>query len=354
MSDADHRDSDRREARKRDLISQEAAEWFARMKDPAVPLDDRQRFLRWLKQSQVHVAEYLRVADIDGDLRRAALTFAMSDEVPSNVVPLFAGEGARSTERSFASVRWKVAAAIVVCALATLLFLGVGAAWYERSIETDFGEWKTVALADGSELQLGPNTRLTVDLGDTQRSIVLARGEAYFKVAKDATRPFLVQAKAFAVQAVGTEFAVSRRQDELIVTVREGTVRVTPTTKSTNSRVSDAEQLDLGVPIVADYQLRITDDNTWPVTPNRIDVRYELAWREKQLMFKAGDTLADAVDEFNLRNRVQLRVDARAASLPVRGTFDASDPVAFAQTVGKTSPVVVRRLAADTLQIKAE
>jgi ferric-dicitrate binding protein FerR (iron transport regulator) len=71
-------------------------------------------------------------------------------------------------------------------------------------------------------------------------------------------------------------------------------------------------------------------------------------------MFKAGDTLADAVDEFNLRNRVQLQLDQRAASLPVRGSFDASDPVAFAQTVDKTSPVVVRRLAADTLQINAE
>jgi len=52
MSDAGTRDSDRRENRKRELISQEAAEWFARMKDPHVPLDDRQRFLRWLKQSR--------------------------------------------------------------------------------------------------------------------------------------------------------------------------------------------------------------------------------------------------------------------------------------------------------------
>src|SRR5918993_33696 len=125
MSDADHRDSDRRADRKRELISQEAAEWFARMKDPRVPLDDRRRFLRWLKQSQVHVAEYLTVAGIDGDLRR--------------------GQGG-----------------------------------------------------------------------------LVRRGEAYFKVAPDATRPFVVEAHAFAVRALGTEFAVSNRKDELIVTVSEG------------------------------------------------------------------------------------------------------------------------------------
>ena len=81
MSDADHRDSDRRENRKRELISQEAAEWFARMKDPHVPLDERRRFLRWLKQSQVHVAEYLTVAGIDGDLRRAQLPLALTSDV---------------------------------------------------------------------------------------------------------------------------------------------------------------------------------------------------------------------------------------------------------------------------------
>jgi transmembrane sensor len=352
MSDAEHRDSDRRETRKRELISQEAAEWFARMKDPHVPLDDRQRFLRWLKQSQLHVAEYLRVANIHGDLRRAQLTFALGDETASNVVPLFAGEGQRAAASTVGSLRWKIAAAIAVCALATLLSLGVGTAWHERSIETQLSEWKTVTLADGSELQLGPNTRLTLDIGDAQRALALVRGEAYFKVAKDATRPFLVQANAFAVRAVGTEFAVSRRKDEVIVTVREGTVRVTPSAKSTKSGASD-EPLDLSVPISADYQLRIAN-GTWPVTPSRIDVRYALAWREKQLMFEAGDTLADAVEEFNLRNKVQLHLDPRAGSLPVRGRFDASDPAAFARSMDKTSPVAVQRLAADSLLIKAE
>jgi len=151
---------------------------------------------------------------------------------------------------------------------------------------------------------------------------------------------------------VGTQFAVSHRKDELIVTVSEGEVRVTPSTNSAQGAAGEDEWLELGVPITADYQLRIA--NQWPVTPSRIDVQYELAWREKQLMFKAGDTLAHAVEEFNWRNRVQLRLDPRAAGLPVRGSFDASDPVTFAQTVDKTSPVAVRRLAADTLLINAE
>ena len=83
--------------------------------------------------------------------------------MPSNIVPLFAGENERSTASSGrAPIRWKVAATIAACGLAALLFLGVRTAWYERSIETELGEWKTVTLADGSELRLGPNTRLTL------------------------------------------------------------------------------------------------------------------------------------------------------------------------------------------------
>jgi transmembrane sensor len=350
MSDADHRDSDRREDRKRKLISQEAAELFARMQDPHVSLDDRRRFVRWLKQSPSHVAEYLRVADLAGDLRRAHLSMVFADESASNVIDLFDDASRRATARTrLAPLRWKAAAAIAACALAALLFLVARTVWYEHQIETDLGEWKTATLADGSELLLGPNTLLTLDLSDSQRSIAIMRGESYFKVAQDAARPFLVEANAYSVRAVGTEFAVSRRKAEVIVTVSEGQVRVA---RSATPRSNSDLAPELSVPITADYQLRIAD--TWPVLPTRIDVRYALAWRDRQLMFHAGDTLADAVQEFNLRNRVQLQLDPRVAALPVRGSFDASDPAAFALTVDKTSPVAVQKLANAKLLIRAE
>jgi transmembrane sensor len=352
MSDADHRDSDRREHRKRELISQEAAEWFARMQDPRVPFDDRRRFLRWLKQSQVHVAEYLTVAGIDGDLRRARLSAALTDRETSNVVELFApGDEALAAARDGSVSRWKAAVAVTACVLAALLSVFTRSGWDEASIRTGPGEWQALTLTDGSELQLGPNTLLRVDLGDTLRALDLERGEVYCKVVKDPARPFFVAANAFAVRAVGTEFAVSRRERELIVTVAEGAVRVAPSAQSASAESGDGP-LSLGVPIVADQQLRIGD--TWPATPKRIDVRYELAWRDRQLIFRVGDRLADAVEEFNLRNRVQLRLDPGAAALPVRGTFDASDPVAFAQTMDGTAPIAVETLAPDLLLIKAD
>jgi transmembrane sensor len=321
-----------REVRTRESISQEAAEWFARMRDPRGSLDDRRRFLRWLKQSPVHVAEYLAIAGIDRDLQRAQLSALL---------------GVDANLRERVPSRWKATATIAACGLAALLFVAVRFPWHETSIGTNPGEWKPVTLADGSRLQLGPNTLLRVDLGSTQRSVVLERGEAYFEVAKDPARPFSVQANAFSIRAVGTGFAVSHHGSELIVTVAEGSVRVAPSSRSEGEHAANSIAL---VPIAADQQLRIAD--TWPVTPSQVDVRYELAWRDRQLMFRSGDTLADAAEEFNLRNRVQLRLDPGVAALPVRGSFDASDPVAFAQSLVGTAPIVIERLASDVLLIR--
>ena len=354
MSDADHRDSDRRADRKRELISQEAAEWFARMKDPHVPLDERRRFVRWLKQSQVHVAEYLTVAGIDGDVRRAQLPLTLTSVFPSNVVALFAGASERPAASSdVAPVRWKVAAALAVCGLAALLFFGVRTAWTERSIATELGEWKTATLADGSELQLGPNTLLKFDLGDAQRTVALVRGEAYFKVAKDPPRPFVVEAKAYAVRGSGHRVCRLPSQGRIARHCERGpgeggAARQVSEVRRSRRWAVGAERAHRGRPATADRRHVACDSRLAStfVTRSRGVTR--------QLMFQPGDTLADAVEEFNLRNRVQLRIDPRAATLPVRGSFPASDPVAFAQSIDKTSPVAVRRLAANTLLIQAE
>ncbi|HEV8330231.1 MAG TPA: FecR domain-containing protein [Steroidobacteraceae bacterium] len=336
------------ENRKRALISREAAEWFARMQDPRVSLDERRRFLRWLKQSPVHVAEYLTIAGIDSDLQRAQLSAMLGAGATSNVVELFEHDDERSAVAREAPVsRWKAVATITACGLAALLFVALRFPWHERSISTDPGEWQAVTLADGSELQLGPNTLLRVDLGAARRSIVLERGEAYFRVTKDPAHPFVVQANAFSVRAVGTEFAVAHHRREVIVTVAEGSVRVAPSSRFEGDPTASIIPL---VSIAADQQLRIAD--TWPVTPSHVDVRYELAWRERQLMFRPGDTLAHAAEEFNSRNRVQLRVAPAAAALPVRGNFNASDPVAFAQTLVGTAPIVIARPSSDVLLIE--
>jgi ferric-dicitrate binding protein FerR (iron transport regulator) len=78
-----------RSDRKSALISEEAAEWFVRLKDDHLGADERRRYVRWLKQSSVHTAEMLRVRQLVHWLHDAKLEGLLSYHGPkSNVIEL--------------------------------------------------------------------------------------------------------------------------------------------------------------------------------------------------------------------------------------------------------------------------
>jgi ferric-dicitrate binding protein FerR (iron transport regulator) len=91
------------------------------------------------------------------------------------------------------------------------------------------GERREVRLPDASAvfLNAGSSIRYTAAFdGDTRR--VRLSGEAYFSVAKDASRPFIVETGHLSVEVTGTEFNVKAYPDEArsTVTLSSGTVRV--------------------------------------------------------------------------------------------------------------------------------
>jgi ferric-dicitrate binding protein FerR (iron transport regulator) len=110
----------------------------------------------------------------------------------------------------------------LLAAVAFLFWSGVrSAAFYATGI----GEQRTIALSDGSFVELNARSRLYVRLTDRrQRDVTLLEGQALFRVAKDAQRPFVVRAGDAQVRAVGTEFDVYKKQSETVVTVVEGRV----------------------------------------------------------------------------------------------------------------------------------
>ena len=68
----------------------------------------------------------------------------------------------------------------------------------------------------------------------------------------------------------------------------------------------------------------------------RQQLERRLSWTGGRLQF-GGDSLADAVDEFNRYNRLQLRLaDGSLARLRVGGTFNATDPESFAAALAST------------------
>ena len=95
----------------------------------------------------------------------------------------------------------------------------------EVVIETSYGESKSIALIDGSEVILNSKSKIVYDKEDwkNDRQLYLD-GEAYFKVAKGKT--FTVKTNNGSVTVLGTQFNVNSTKDFFDVVCYEGKVRV--------------------------------------------------------------------------------------------------------------------------------
>jgi len=120
---------------------------------------------------------------------------------------------------------------LIAIAAAFLITLTLGALWLVTahpgaSYSTAVGSIKALPMKDGSTITLNTDSDIRVAMSDTERRVDLDKGEAFFEVAKDLNRPFVVRVGAERVIAVGTKFSVRREAEDVRVIVTEGRVRV--------------------------------------------------------------------------------------------------------------------------------
>ncbi len=222
---------------RRGRAAAEAAEWWVRFESGELSRAEREEFVDWLRESATHVAEMIRMAEVHGGLERFNDWQRVSTEgwdAPENVVSLDDASSRRAREASSTeesqrrasprseSRRWwlAAAAAAVVVVFGGWMFFASQA----QVIETGRGERRGVTLADGSVIQIDPQSRLRIRFEKDLRNISLERGRVLFRVAHDVQRPFVVQAGVTQVRAVGTQFGVEQAREGIIVTVAEGKV----------------------------------------------------------------------------------------------------------------------------------
>ncbi|MDE2793758.1 MAG: FecR domain-containing protein [Gemmatimonadota bacterium] len=96
-----------------------------------------------------------------------------------------------------------------------------------RDFLTTADETAMVRLDDGSVVRLGPESRLTTPAthsADVPTRQVTLEGEAFFSIAADEARPFVVTTAAGSARVLGTRFHLAAQADELAVVVVEGRV----------------------------------------------------------------------------------------------------------------------------------
>jgi len=191
-------------------------------------------------------------------------------------------------------------------------------------------EQKVVRLEDGSRVHLNVDSQVKVAFRAGERRLTLTRGEAFFDVAHDAARPFVVVVDGAQVRALGTKFDIRRRDGGVQVTLVQGSVRVSP-------------QAGQGAPVVLQPNQQALLSRGAAIRTAAIDAARTTSWTTGRLVFR--DTpLATAVAEVNRYSAQKVELaDDGLGTQPVSGFFDVGDAESFARGVADFHDLALTR-----------
>ena len=298
-------------------VEEAAAAWLERRDRGAWTQQDQTDLDDWLAMSPTHMVAYWRLDSAWGYADRLAALGNSSSYENEAAVP-----GRKSTLR-----KWIGAVAVIAFASVA----GIAGAIYELrtkevTYSTAVGGHKIIMLADGSRIELDTDTVLRTAVSSDRRIAWLDRGEAFFQIVHDASRPFIVFAGTRRVTDLGTSFVIRRDTERLEVAVVDGRVWFDAANghTSSNDHVQSVLLAQGDTAVAAQGALSI-------VKKPAQQLLSELGWRHGALIFK-NTPLADAAAEFNRYNRQQLVVTDRSAGRMLIGaTFRTNDVELFAR-----------------------
>ncbi len=297
-----------------DEIDSAAFGWVARLDGGELDPEQNAALASWIASDPRHRGALLRAEAL-----WSTLDAPLADK-PTFVHPIPQKTGGMWSRRSALAG----AGAAVAAGVAGVLALKPT----EPSLITELGEVRHLPLADGSTIDMNTQSRLQVAMPPSLRRIRLREGEVWFKVAKDRSRPFVVEAGDVRVRAVGTAFSVRVLEGGAEVVVSEGVVeawlvgaqdRVTRISANQSAVISEGASPRL-------------------VAIEPLQVERKLAWRDGRIDLD-GETVAQAVAEFNRYSVRKIKImNSKLAQERVYGVFlinNQNDFVSSLQTAFK-------------------
>ena len=324
-----------------ETIEASAAEWVIRRSGETWSETDQERLESWLSESTLHRVAYLRLEAVWQEIARLK---ALGAGRPSGVVPppgtwrtLQSLNPSNGTDRSWLRAppfkrRAALAASMTLILLAGLYWGFAHVRGGPHEYATAVGGLQVVHLGDGSEVTLNTNTHLRVEMGSRARRIELDSGEAYFVVAEDPSRPFVVTVADHQVMAVGTQFAARRTLSGAQVLVTQGRVEL---------RLSGAGAAEGPVTLEAGTLARTFKADVMVERITRAEAELLLSWRSGFVVFHET-SLTDAVAEINRYLPRQLVLeDPSVGSIKLSGKFRTDNVDAFLSLLQRGFPVTV-------------
>lgn len=309
-----------------------ATAWFARRRSGALTAQGAVELEAWLEADPANRAAWDAVE----------LTWRAADALRAEPEVLSLREDAlraRYLPRRRLMGAGLAAAVVAGAVLLSPVALGSFAALralHDQEFRTGVGQQATVKLPDGSVVTLNTDTVLRTRQDEGKRLLYLDKGQAYFKVARDPARPFVVAAGGRTVTALGTAFDVRVGPREFKVTLVEGKVRVEAPASAVGLALARAGAPMAPGPVqatemTAGSELAASDYRHWNVTTT--DVDKETSWLRGQLIFER-ERLGAVVEELNRYSTKKIVVlDDKAADTPITAAFKPGDIDGFVRAV---------------------
>jgi transmembrane sensor len=313
--------------------TRQAIEWLVLLRSGEISESETYAFADWLSENALHAQAFAEAEDLFYDAAIAAQTSKIVLETTAQNLQ------AGLTQSSFAltkpaekpskdqwprSARWLALPLSIAAAwlFAIMLIFPEQSHWFDGLLSdycTGTGELWDIRLADGSHAMLNTNTALSVDYTASTRRIVLHHGQAQFRVAKDAARPFEVVSGDITVRALGTVFEVYQpNPDNVTVTVEEHSVAFNVPKQASSSKrnqveIKEGERLQYHV-------------NTHSSQLEKVDIGQSGAWRQRKL-FVNDRPLEEILAELDrYRNGRIFLADASLKQMRITGAFSLVHP----------------------------
>lgn len=246
-------------------VRREATMWVVRLTSGDVTAEDQREFRRWRDSDRSHAAALAEARE---------LWLALGPMLEAGEQK--AADSGRHQRQRFGAI----AAALILASIG-----GIAAHdRYGHDYTTGSGELRTIALADGTRVTLAGSSAIDVAYDSNGRGVKLVRGEAFFNVVHETSRPFIVKAGPGRVEDVGTAFSVRRESGGAAVEVARGVVKV--------ASGASVRQVVLGVNQAVDF------DANGPGAIRKIDAAKKLSWINGRLVIES-ETLSETVSEIN-------------------------------------------------------
>ncbi len=304
-----------------DAITQAAAQWCMRLHEPDCSEAERLAFQQWHDADPLHAFEYEAMREI----------WEVADQLPSST--LAPAASLRSPRRTWQ--HYGAAAAITLCALPLAAYSGWEMGWLPSSYERfEAGDsLRSVTLADGSQVELNLGSSLVYSNYKDQRRVTLKKGEAFFKVSHDSSHPFVVKAANGQVKVTGTQFNVWLYEDQVRVTLLQGSVLVS----SNTALPGEGFRLEPGM------QARYKGGDYEPQISQTYSHDSSLAWRNGKLVLD-NLSLNDALPLINRYLDTPAQVaDSNTGKMRVGGIYNTREIKSLLTSLPKVLPVYLTR-----------